>query len=146
MTWVSAVSGVLLSVLGISWFWAFGAAYLSHFPIYARETLGGAESVVTLLLVCFSLGIGVGSALCEKLSGKAPRGYVAPWWEMSASTAALLQKYGFTYDHSQDLYTCRTQRVDTRSRCASRCQHDDRRLANAFHELRMNRQPGRTAR
>jgi len=37
----------------------------------------------------------------EKLSGKSPRGYVAPWWEMSASTAALLKKYGFTYDHSQ---------------------------------------------
>lgn len=39
--------------------------------------------------------------LIEKLSGKKPRGYVAPWWEMSNSTAALLQKYGFTYDHSQ---------------------------------------------
>jgi peptidoglycan-N-acetylglucosamine deacetylase len=37
----------------------------------------------------------------EKLSGTMPRGYVAPWWEMSASTAALLQKYGFKYDHSQ---------------------------------------------
>ena len=39
--------------------------------------------------------------LINKLTGKAPRGYVAPWWEMSASTAALLLKYGFTYDHSQ---------------------------------------------
>lgn len=39
--------------------------------------------------------------LIEKLSGKAPLGYVAPWWEMSNSTAALLQKYGFKYDHSQ---------------------------------------------
>lgn len=39
--------------------------------------------------------------LIEKLSGKTPRGYVAPWWEMSSSTAALLKKYGFTYDHSQ---------------------------------------------
>lgn len=37
----------------------------------------------------------------EKLYGKQPRGYVAPWWEMSSSTAALLKKYGFTYDHSQ---------------------------------------------
>ncbi len=39
--------------------------------------------------------------LIEKLTGKAPKGYVAPWWEMSNSTAALLQKYGFSYDHSQ---------------------------------------------
>jgi len=39
--------------------------------------------------------------LIEALTGAKPRGYVAPWWEMSASTAALLLKYGFDYDHSQ---------------------------------------------
>jgi len=39
--------------------------------------------------------------LIEKFSDKKPRGYVAPWWEMSNSTAALLLKYGFRYDHSQ---------------------------------------------
>lgn len=39
--------------------------------------------------------------LIEKVSGQKPRGYVAPWWEMSNSTAALLLKYGFKYDHSQ---------------------------------------------
>ncbi len=37
----------------------------------------------------------------ERLAGKPPVGYVAPWWEMSNNTAALLKKYGFTYDHSQ---------------------------------------------
>ena len=39
--------------------------------------------------------------LIQRVSGKKPRGYVAPWWEMSNATAALLLKYGFTYDHSQ---------------------------------------------
>lgn len=39
--------------------------------------------------------------LIKNVSGRKPRGYVAPWWEMSSSTAALLLKYGFTYDHSQ---------------------------------------------
>lgn len=39
--------------------------------------------------------------LIEGLTGAKPRGYVAPWWEMSANTAALLLKYGFRYDHSQ---------------------------------------------
>ncbi|MBI1169810.1 polysaccharide deacetylase family protein [bacterium] len=39
--------------------------------------------------------------LIKGLTGSAPRGYVAPWWEMSNSTAALLLKHGFTYDHSQ---------------------------------------------
>jgi peptidoglycan-N-acetylglucosamine deacetylase len=39
--------------------------------------------------------------LIEHVTGRPPRGYVAPWWEMSAVTAELLLKYGFRYDHSQ---------------------------------------------
>ncbi len=60
---------VLLSVLGISWFWFFGATYLTQLPNYTRTTLGGNEQVVTLLLTLFSVGVGVGSLLCERLSG-----------------------------------------------------------------------------
>jgi peptidoglycan/xylan/chitin deacetylase (PgdA/CDA1 family) len=40
-------------------------------------------------------------ALIETLTGRRPRGYVAPWWEMSGVTASLLLKHGFSYDHSQ---------------------------------------------
>jgi peptidoglycan/xylan/chitin deacetylase (PgdA/CDA1 family) len=36
-----------------------------------------------------------------KLTGKQPKGYVAPWWELSNYTPTLLNKFGFTYDHSQ---------------------------------------------
>ncbi len=39
--------------------------------------------------------------LITALTGKPPRGYVAPWWELSSATPALLQKHGFLYDHSQ---------------------------------------------
>jgi peptidoglycan/xylan/chitin deacetylase (PgdA/CDA1 family) len=40
--------------------------------------------------------------LIEKLSGRRPRGYVAPWWELSGQTASLLVENGFSYDHSQN--------------------------------------------
>jgi 1-acyl-sn-glycerol-3-phosphate acyltransferase len=60
---------VLLSVLGISWFWFYGATFLAQLPNYTKIYLGGDESVVTLLLTVFSLGIGIGSLLCERLSG-----------------------------------------------------------------------------
>ncbi|MDT9689028.1 polysaccharide deacetylase [Streptomyces sp. P9(2023)] len=40
--------------------------------------------------------------LIEEYTGRRPRGYVAPWWEMSPHTAALLHTYGFSYDHSQN--------------------------------------------
>jgi len=55
-------------LLGISWLWLFGAVFLSQFPVLAKEVLRGNEQVASLLLVVFSIGIGVGSLLCERLS------------------------------------------------------------------------------
>jgi 1-acyl-sn-glycerol-3-phosphate acyltransferase len=60
---------VFLSMLGNSWFWFYGALVLSQFPLYAKDYLHGDHSVFVLLLTIFSLGIGAGSLLCEKLSG-----------------------------------------------------------------------------
>jgi 1-acyl-sn-glycerol-3-phosphate acyltransferase len=61
---------VFLSIMGISWFWLYGALFLAQFPAYAKNVLGGAEAVVTVLLAVFSVGIGIGSLLCERLSAK----------------------------------------------------------------------------
>ncbi len=58
---------VFRSLLGISWMWFFGAVFLSNFPAFAKEVLHGNEQVASLLLVVFSVGIGVGSLLCEVL-------------------------------------------------------------------------------
>ena len=60
---------VFLSLLGNSWFWFYGAIVLAQFPLYAKNYLHGDYSVLVLLLTVFSLGIGAGSLLCEKLSG-----------------------------------------------------------------------------
>jgi 1-acyl-sn-glycerol-3-phosphate acyltransferase len=59
---------VFRSLLGISWMWFFGAVFLSLFPPFAKDVLHGNEQVASLLLVVFSVGIGVGSLLCEVLS------------------------------------------------------------------------------
>lgn len=56
------------SILGISWFWFFGAAILSILPVYCKDFLGVGEHVVTCFLAMFTIGIGVGSILCELLS------------------------------------------------------------------------------
>lgn len=61
---------VFLSILGISWFWLYGALFLAQFPAFGKNVLGGGEGVVTLLLAIFTVGIGVGSLLCERLSAK----------------------------------------------------------------------------
>jgi len=61
---------VWLSMLGISWFWFYGATFLAQFAGFARDVLGGNEHVVTFLLALFSVGIGIGSLLCERMSGR----------------------------------------------------------------------------
>ena len=61
---------VFLSILGASWFWLYGALFLAQFPAYTKNVLGGGETMVTLLLAIFTVGIGVGSLLCERMSGK----------------------------------------------------------------------------
>lgn len=60
---------VFLAVLGNSWFWFYGAILLAQFPLYAKNYLHGDHGVFVLLLTVFSLGIGAGSLLCERLSG-----------------------------------------------------------------------------
>ena len=59
---------VFRSLLAISWMWFFGAVFLSQFPSFAKEVLYGDEQVASLLLVIFSVGIGLGALLCEMLS------------------------------------------------------------------------------
>jgi len=60
---------VFLAMLGNSWFWFYGAIILAQFPLYAKNYLHGDHSVFVLLLATFSIGIGAGSLLCERLSG-----------------------------------------------------------------------------
>ena len=60
---------VFRSILGISWFWLYGSVFLAQFPDYAKDVLRGDEACVTALLAIFSVGIGAGALLCERLSG-----------------------------------------------------------------------------
>lgn len=60
---------VFLSMLGISWLWFVGATFLTSFFNFSRDVLHADQEVVTLLLAVFSIGIGLGALLCERLSG-----------------------------------------------------------------------------
>ena len=69
LKFASHTPAVFNSLLGISWFWFLGAMLLTQFPGFARSYLGGSAGVVTLLLAVFSVGVGTGSLLTERLSG-----------------------------------------------------------------------------
>ena len=92
---------VFRSLLGISWMWFFGAVFLSQFPSFAKDVLHGDEHVASALLVVFSVGVGLGSLLCEVLGrrhveiGLVPLGAIGMsvfaadlWWAASALPAS----------------------------------------------------------
>jgi 1-acyl-sn-glycerol-3-phosphate acyltransferase len=58
------------AILGVSWFWFVGTVLTSQLPAYAEVYLGGSATLYILALALFSIGTGVGSLLCEKLSAR----------------------------------------------------------------------------
>lgn len=58
------------AILGVSWFWFVGTMLTSQLPTYAVVNLGGEPTLYIFALALFSVGTGVGSLLCEKLSGR----------------------------------------------------------------------------
>ncbi|MBA1277611.1 MULTISPECIES: MFS transporter [Pseudomonadaceae] len=89
------------AMVGNSWFWFLGAVYLTQIPAFSRDLLQGDEGVVTLILSVFSIGIALGSMLCERLSrhrvemGLVPLGSIGLtlfgvllWWHATSVPAA----------------------------------------------------------
>ncbi len=69
---IAQTPSLLGLIMGVSWFWLAGATYLTQFPAFAKDALHAGPSVVSLFLAMFSLGICVGSLLCQRLlRGKA---------------------------------------------------------------------------
>ncbi|MCY1286669.1 Lysophospholipid transporter LplT [compost metagenome] len=78
------------SLVGNSWFWFLGAIYLTQIPAYAKEWLHGDETVVTLILTVFSVGIALGSMLCERLSGHKVEIGLVPFGSIGLTVFGLL--------------------------------------------------------
>ncbi|MGH8168624.1 MAG: MFS transporter [Woeseiaceae bacterium] len=80
---------VFLSILGISWFWFFGSALTFQVPAYTLGILAGSEEITTVLLVAFAVGVGIGSLLCEKLSGHRIELGLVPFGSIGLSVFAI---------------------------------------------------------
>ena len=96
---------VFLAMLGNSWFWFYGAIMLAQFPLYAKNYLHGDHSVFVLLLTVFSLGVGGGSLLCERLSGHKVEIGLVPFGSIGLSVFGFdlfLASQGYTNTSSVD--------------------------------------------
>ncbi len=61
-------SNLALLIFGLSWFWFMGAGLLSLLPLIAKNVFSGTESVATIMLFTFTLGMGIGPFLLEKVT------------------------------------------------------------------------------
>lgn len=80
---------VFLSVVGISWFWFFGSALTLQVPAYTLDVLNGNEEITTVLLVAFAVGVGFGSLLCERMSGRRIELGLVPFGSIGLSLFAI---------------------------------------------------------
>lgn len=78
---VSTIRGIPVlwrSILGVSWFWCLGAVLLSFLPTYVKDSLHQDANGVTHYLLCFAIGVGVGSFLGLCLNGGRIRATYVP--------------------------------------------------------------------
>lgn len=62
---------LFLAILSISFFWAMGAVLAAQFPPLVKNVLGADETVATLMLAVFSVGVAIGSIVINRmLKGK----------------------------------------------------------------------------
>jgi acyl-[acyl-carrier-protein]-phospholipid O-acyltransferase/long-chain-fatty-acid--[acyl-carrier-protein] ligase len=58
---------VRLPILGVAWFFLLGIVFVSQFPAFVKNDLGGDGDVLTLLLAVNTIGIAIGSVSCSQL-------------------------------------------------------------------------------
>lgn len=98
---------VFTILLGNSWYWFYGATYLTQIPQMTQQYLHASENVVSLLLTFFSVGVGVGSLLCRRLGGSQVNIKMVPIGAVGLTVFALYlaASLSFVPEHTGPLIT-----------------------------------------
>ncbi|WP_375753308.1 MFS transporter [Vibrio sp. HN007] len=89
---------IFQAIIAISWFWFLGAAYLTQFPNFTKVYLNGNEAAVSFLLALFSIGIALGSLLCDKLSNGRIEIGIVPLGSLGISVFGFLLASSIPHD------------------------------------------------
>lgn len=84
---------IFRAMIGISWFWLIGSVFLAQFPTFAKNIFHGNEQVSTFFLILFSVGVGLGSTLCDRLLKGEITAKLVPFGCIGMSIAIALLYY-----------------------------------------------------
>ena len=96
MKYAKSLPLIFTILLGNSWYWFYGATYLTQIPQMTQQNLHASENVVSLLLTFFSVGVGVGSLLCRKLGGTQVNIKMVPIGAVGLTVFALYLAFSLT--------------------------------------------------
>jgi MFS family permease len=65
---------VIYCIFSSSWFWLYGACFLTQVPNFSVAILGGDPKLISILLGSFIIGVAIGSLCCNRFS----RGQIEP--------------------------------------------------------------------
>ena len=107
MKYAKSLPLVFTILLGNSWYWFYGATYLTQIPQMTQQNLHASENVVSLLLTFFSVGVGVGSLLCRRLGGSQVNIKMVPIGAVGLTVFALYlaASLSFVPEHTGPLIT-----------------------------------------
>ena len=88
---------VFTVLLGNSWYWFYGATYLTQIPQLTQQNLHASENVVSLLLTFFSVGIGIGSLLCRRIGGSEINIKMVPYGAIGLTVFAFYLAASLTF-------------------------------------------------
>jgi len=76
---------LMYSIFALSWFLLIGSVFMSQFPNYAQGVVHGDNGVYILFLTTFSIGIAIGSLLCDTLLEGIISGRLTRWAALGVS-------------------------------------------------------------
>ena len=97
LKYVKSIPVIFMILLGNSWYWFYGATYLTQIPQLTQQNLHASENVVSLLLTFFSIGIGVGSLLCRKIGGREININMVPYGAIGLTLFAVYLAASLTF-------------------------------------------------
>lgn len=77
------------AILAISWFWFAGSTFMIALAPFTLETLGGDQTVLTLLLASFSIGVAIGALLCSVVYRGVIKIGPSPWGAVGMAVFSL---------------------------------------------------------